>query len=131
MKEKIIKERFPGPENGYLLIEILIAMAIFAIGFLAVGTMVFSTTRNNTTGNIATQATMLAVDKLEELKSQNIGDIASDADPSGDLGIFERSWVVTDTGIGASRLIQVTVSWDRLGQTRNVVMSTITKGNGT
>ena len=119
------------PESGYLLIEIMIAMAIFAIGFLAVGTMVLSTTRNNTTGNIATQATMHAIEKLEELKSEDIDDMVDSNDQPGPAGIFKRSWKVTDTGIGSSRLIEVTVSWDRMGQARDVVLSTITKGNGT
>ena len=55
--------------NGYMLIESLIAIAIFSIGFLAVATMVLSATRNNTNGNILTQANMLAREKTEELKN--------------------------------------------------------------
>lgn len=125
------KHSVSDPERGYLLIEIMIAMAIFAIGFLAVGTMVLSTTRNNTTGNIATLATMHAIEKLEQLKSEDIADMVDDNDQPGPAGIFNRSWKVTDTGIGSSRLIEVTVSWDRMGQARDVVLSTISKGNGT
>jgi len=53
--------------NGYLMLEILMAIAIFSIGFLAVGTLIISTTRNNTTGNIITQATMLAAEQLQIL----------------------------------------------------------------
>jgi Tfp pilus assembly protein PilV len=131
MSVKHLKDIVPDPEDGYLMVEILIALAIFAIGFLAVGTMVLSTTRNNTTGNIATQATMHAIEKLEELKSQDIADMADSTDQPGAAGIFTRSWSVTDTGIGSSRLIEVTVSWDRMGQTRDVVLSTISRGNGT
>lgn len=121
----------PDGETGYLLVEIMIALAIFAIGFLAVGTMVLSTTRNNSTGNIATQATMHAIEKLEELKSLEVADMANDTDQPGQTGIFTRSWTVTDTGIGSSRLIEVTVSWNRMGQSRDVVLSTISRGNGT
>jgi len=55
--------------KGRTMVEVLIAMAIFAIGFLAVGSMVLSTTRNNTTGNIITIATMLAREKIEYLKT--------------------------------------------------------------
>jgi len=121
----------PDSDSGYLLVEAMIALAIFAIGFLAVGTMVLSTTRNNTTGNIATQATMHAIEKLEELKSRRIADMADDTDRPGLAGLFTRSWSVTDTGIGSSRLIEVTVSWNRMGQTRDVVLSTISRGNGT
>jgi len=118
-------------QSGYLLVEIMIALAIFAIGFLAVGTLVLSTTRNNTTGNIATQATMLAIERLEELKSMDVSAMDGDEGQPDQVGIFERSWTVTDTGIGASRLIEVTVSWNRMGQNRDVVLSTISKGNGT
>ena len=117
--------------NGYLLVEIMIAMAIFDIGFLAVGTLVLSTTRNNTTGDIATQATMLAIERLEQLKSMDVSAMTGDEGQPDQVGIFERSWTVTNTGIGASRLIEVTVSWNRMGQNRDVVLSTISKGNGT
>jgi len=40
--------------KGYMLMEALISIAIFAIGFLAVATLVFSATRNNTNGNLLT-----------------------------------------------------------------------------
>ena len=86
MKIKQLDHKVSEPESGYLLIEILIAMAIFAIGFLAVGTMVLSTTRNNTTSNISTQATMLAIEKLEELKSIDIADMVDDSDQPGPTG---------------------------------------------
>lgn len=131
LKNMPTKNRRLPDQNGYLLIEIMIAMAIFAIGFLAIGTLILSTTRNNTTSNIATQATMLAVERLEQLKSSDVSAMTGDNGQPEQVGIFERSWTVTDTGIGASRLIEVTVSWDRMGQNRDVVLSTISKGNGT
>ena len=47
-------------------------------------------------------------------------------------GIFTRSWVVTNPlGGGASRQIQVTVSWTKGGPNRSVVLTSITRGNGT
>jgi prepilin-type N-terminal cleavage/methylation domain-containing protein len=62
-------------QRGYLLLEIMVAIAIFSIGFLAVGTMIISTTRNNTTGNILTQATLLAEETLEDLKKEALGSL--------------------------------------------------------
>ena len=53
---------------GFTLVEVLMAITIFSIGFLAVSTLVIATTRNNTTGNIMTKATMLARGKIEQLK---------------------------------------------------------------
>jgi Tfp pilus assembly protein PilV len=117
------------PDRGYLMIEIMTAMAVFAIGFLALGSVVIATTRNNTTANIVTRATMLAMDQLERLKAQAIPDMTGGTDHQG---IYTRTWTVTDTlGSGTSRRIDVTVSWERMGQARRVVLSTISKGNGT
>ena len=56
-------------EKGMTMIEVLMAMTIFAVGFLAIGTMVIWTTRNTTTSNIATLATMSAREKIEILKT--------------------------------------------------------------
>jgi Tfp pilus assembly protein PilV len=129
--------------NGYLLLEILMAVAIFSVGFLAVGTLIISTTRNNTTGNIITQATMLAAEQLQILKDTTdipaklkAGDYDDPNNPIGDRGnpggIYTRSWTVSNPLLNTtSRRIQVRVSWNRLGQNRTVELTTITRGNGT
>jgi Tfp pilus assembly protein PilV len=123
------------------LLEILMAVAIFSIGFLAVGTLIISTTRNNTTGNIITQATMLAAEKLQDLKdTADIPTLAAgtyaDAHPIDDQGkaggIYTRSWTIAPLAAhDTARHIQVRVSWNRLGLQRAVVLTTITRGNGT
>jgi Tfp pilus assembly protein PilV len=128
--------------RGYMLVEALISIAIFAIGFLAVATLVLSVTRNNTKGNILTQANMLARQKLEELKNTpDITDLpadpttASDGPMNGngdDGGIYTRTWTIQDKlGFNTSREITVMVNWKQRGQPRSVVLTTITKGNGT
>jgi prepilin-type N-terminal cleavage/methylation domain-containing protein len=132
-------------KNGFTLIEALIAISIFAIGFLAIGSLVVSTTRNNTKGNILTQATMLASNKIEELKTENLMSAlmttGTHPDPNNPLddrgnqgGIYNRSWRVSElqpTASPTARQVEVTVSWDRLGQSRRVRLTTITRGNGT
>jgi type IV pilus assembly protein PilV len=129
-------------QKGYMLIEALIAIAIFSIGFLAVATLVFSATRNNTRGNILTQANMLARQSLEQLKntpdittlpSEPTTNTESGIDANGDPGgIYTRTTTIEDTlGFNTSRAVEVTVNWTRHGQNRIVVLSTITKGNGT
>lgn len=127
--------------QGYLLVEILIAVAIFSIGFLAMGTLIFCTTRNNTTGNIITQATLLAVETLEDLKREDLVNLALGTyndlnnpinERGGAGGIFSRSWIIEDPiGYNTSRRIRVQVSWDRQGQRKTVELATITRGNGT
>jgi Tfp pilus assembly protein PilV len=131
-----------GNPKGSMLVEALIAIAIFSIGFLAVSTLVVSATRNNTKGNILTQANMLARQRMEQLKNTpDITTLPSDPttntesgiDANGDPGgIYTRTTTIEDTlGTNTSRAIEVTVNWTRQGQDRNVVLRTITKGNGT
>jgi type II secretory pathway pseudopilin PulG len=132
---------FKNPK-GYMMVEALISIAIFAIGFLAVATLVFSATRNNTNGNLLTQANMLARQQLEKLK--NTPDITilpsdppttteSGIDANGDPGgIYTRITTIKDIlGFNTSRAIEVTVNWTWRGQSRSIVFTTITKGNGT
>jgi prepilin-type N-terminal cleavage/methylation domain-containing protein len=125
--------------RGFTLIEVMIAMAIFAIGILAVGGMQLSNTKNNTTGNITTQATMLARQKIEEFKTvSDVTTLATGTDPNNPIdvdgnpgGIYTRQWnVANPLGGSTSRQITVTVSWDRRGQNRSVVLESITRGNG-
>jgi type II secretory pathway pseudopilin PulG len=127
--------------NGYMLIEALIAIAIFSIGFMAVATLVLTATRNNTNGNILTQANMLARQTLEQVK--NTPDITtlpsgpainteSGIDADGNPGgIYTRTTKVEDIlGFNTSRSVEVSVSWRWRGTNRSIVMSTITKGKG-
>lgn len=129
-------------QHGYMLMEALIAIAIFSIGFLAVATLVMSATRNNTNGNTLTQANMLARQTLEQLKSTpDIATLPSGPvtntdtgiDANGDPGgIYTRATKIEDVlGFNTSREIEVTVSWSWQGTSRSIVLSTITKGNGT
>ena len=119
-------------KKGYMLIEALIAIAIFSVGFLAVATLVFSSSRNNISGNRLTQANMFAREKMEELKCKtDLTELDTSAAPETVGGIFTRSWTASDPlAFGTSREIQVTVSWAHKGQNRSVVMKTITKGRG-
>jgi prepilin-type N-terminal cleavage/methylation domain-containing protein len=121
--------------TGRTMIEVLIAMAIFAIGFIVVGSMVLSTTRNNTTGNLLTTATMLAREKIEYLKTlpiQQMQTQCSEDLEAEHLGkTFKCACDVSASFSNTTKIIQVTVSWNRRGQNREVVLRTLTRGNGT
>ena len=139
MKMNQSKYALTKEENGFTLIEVLIAIGVFSIGILAVASMQLWNTKNNTTGNIMTQATMLARAQIEQLKNASDPATLSNGSDPGLIdangnpgGIFSRAWTVTNPlGGNTSRRIQVTVNWNRRGQNRSVVLTTITRGNGT
>ena len=125
--------------KGYMLIEALIAISIFSIGFLAVATLVLTATNNNTKGNMLTQANMLARQTMEQLKNTpNIASLdegtttESGIDAYGESGgIYTRTTKIEDVlDFDTSRAIEVTVSWSWHGRNRSIVMNTITKGKG-
>ncbi len=122
-------------QNGFSLIELLIAMAILALAMLAAASMQFNSVRNNTSGNMVTQANMLAKAKMEELKNTpNLDDILAgnengingEGQPGG---IYDREWKVDLLGASARR-ITVIVKWTKRSQTRTISISTNTRGNG-
>ena len=130
-----------GNAGGFSLIELMIAMAILAFGMLAAASMQYSAIRNNTNGNIYTQANMLAKAKLEYLKNLDIdsaGLIANDdwySEPTlinaneQPGGIYNRQWLIQDLGTQA-RTITVRVEWTRFRNTRSVVLVSNTRGSG-
>jgi len=138
MKTDSINTTLSKRNRGFTLIEALIAMAIFSIGILAVGSMQLWNTKNNTTGNLTTQATMLARQKVEELKNEDIGVLTSGtySDPNNPVdengnsgGIYTRTWNIA--GSPTLRQITVRVNWNRRGQNRTVELESLTRGNGT
>lgn len=114
-------------ERGFSLVELLIAISIFSIGLLAVATMQISAMGGNRLGNEISQATYLGQDKVEELK--NSADITAEPDGNDQQGIFNRSWQITPV-TGNARLVTVTVAWTVGASSHDVVLRTITGGNG-
>lgn len=119
--------------GGFTLIEVLVAMSIFAIAVLGLAMGATSVMRANQTGLYTTIATNLAQDRLEELKSRTAANINTTGSPenksvSGVPVTFTRSWTVTSTCNGVTGLtcIDVTVSWTDY-TSRNVQISSAVK----
>ena len=56
-------------EHGFTLIEVLIALAVFSIGILAVGSLQLRSTGGNTNARILTEASIWGQDRVETLMS--------------------------------------------------------------
>ena len=140
MRLEMIRSIQPEGNKGFTLIEVLITIAIFAIGVLAVASMQYGSVRNTASGDITTMAANLARAQMETLKSvPDVTALANGSDPNNPIdadgnpgGPFTRTWVVTNPlGGSGTRQIQVTVGWSRFGQNRSAVLTSISRGNGT
>ncbi len=102
--------------QGFTLIEVLIAMAIFSIGILAVTSMQMRSINQNTSARLQTEATTLAVDWMERLISLPYEDAWLDEAASpleAQNGNYTIQWTVNEdpntTGLPIKQIdIQVT-----------------------
>jgi prepilin-type N-terminal cleavage/methylation domain-containing protein len=126
---------FRDNQKGFSLVELLIALAILALAMLAAASMQFGSIRNNASGNMVTQANMLAKSKMEELKNTaDLTALTSGGDTGIDAagqagGIYNRSWTIESLGTTARR-ITVTVQWTKGSRTHTIRISSNTRGNG-
>ena len=135
-----------GNEKGFSLIEILIAIAVFAIGILAVGKMQITAIKGNYFANDITKATTLAQDRMERLISLSYADsLNDDADGDGTAGLddtnatadhndpnnpidgrYNISWNIdSDYYINNTKTIRVIVKWTDKGVPRSMSLTSM------
>jgi len=102
-------------ERGVSLIEILIAIAIFSIGTLAVLKMQTAAMRANTFSANLTQSMIdLNQKRTEDLLASDYSDSTISNGPHGPVvsGIFSTSWQVSDdTPYLGAKTIVITTTW--------------------
>jgi prepilin-type N-terminal cleavage/methylation domain-containing protein len=139
-------------QGGFTLIEILVAALIITFGFLAMGTFLGNYVNKNAQNEHRTMATVLAEEKIEELRTKALGPtvvdttntvdhfdlVAADSDTVGrsidangnDIGVsgtagevYRLIWTVDDTN--NPHTITSTVSWDGIGNSQVVIITLV------
>jgi type IV pilus assembly protein PilV len=123
--------------QGFTMLELLIAIAILAIGLLGLATLQTSSIQGNRDSKEMTTAVFLAEKKMEELKSSpftaspiNIGTTNDSNNPMNGSGasggIYNRSWnVQTYMSSANMKQITVTVAWNMAGKNHSVSLDTV------
>ena len=113
-------------EKGFTLLEVLIAISIFAIGILGVASMQITAIGGNTSARTHTEAATWAADRVERLMALPYNhpdlDAANNPHPATE-GVYNIVWNVTDnTPITNTKTITVIVTWNTRGANRSVSM---------
>jgi prepilin-type N-terminal cleavage/methylation domain-containing protein len=94
--------------SGFTLIEVVIAICIFAFALLAMAQLQIVAIRGNSFANRLTTEATLAQDKLEEITGLTYANIVNGQDTWGQ---YARAWTVLDDTPGAGmKTVTVTVS---------------------
>jgi|LGOV01.1.fsa_nt_gb type IV pilus assembly protein PilV len=121
-------------EKGFSLIELMISMAILAIGLLGLAGLQGTAINGNHHGNMISQATVLAQDTIEQIRNAAYDDITTTNFPATEMAVsgsnFDRAILIEDdTPLNELKRVTVTVSWRKLNQHR-VVLRTIVSDEG-
>ena len=107
-------------QNGFTLLEVIIALFIFSIGLLAVASMQMTAIKGNYFSGTLTEATNWAADQMETLMSLPYADIDSAAEDDPDVSdpddIYSITWSVADDDTtNNTKTITITVTWTDRG----------------
>lgn len=142
--------------QGFTLIEVMMAMVIFVIGILSVAAMQTSATRGNISANKTTRGFTWCSDRMETLMSlpyveplagnlalgphnpaQNADGIDNDhdgqIDEAGETGNITLTWTVANNAaVPNSIIISVTANWQSpMGDPKTLTLSSVRARNAT
>jgi prepilin-type N-terminal cleavage/methylation domain-containing protein len=118
---------FPNDQKGFSLVEVLIAMTIFAIGVMALAQMQITAIRGNAFSSTTTDGTTLAQDRVEQLMNLPYDDGALAAGNHGPItqGVYNVSWDVANGPVTNTKTVDVSVTWTANGWNRTVALRCI------
>jgi len=112
-------------EKGFSMIEILIALSVFAVGLLAISSLQIGSINNNGKARRSLKAVAIAQDQVETLMTTAYAAVNT----SGPVTVNNRynvAWIV-DPPIENTKDVALVVSWPERGKTRSITMNFIVR----
>jgi prepilin-type N-terminal cleavage/methylation domain-containing protein len=119
----------PG-QRGFTVVEVLIALLVLLIGMAGILSMQLTSVQATAFSRHATEASVLAEDKMEELRTMPtaaLADASDQVDARGVLdpqGLYTRAWTIAS--VPPHLAITVTVSWlEQGGEPYDIALTTM------
>jgi len=117
-----------GREEGFTLIELMIALLILSIGLVALAGLQISAIKGNAFSRRITTAVSVAEQTIEQIKSTPYNNIQSQplSQVTASNMNFSRQVSVADNApLPSMKTVQVTVTWSEGGKSHTVPISTV------
>lgn len=110
-----LSQRPDGSEGGFTIIEILIALLVLLIGMAGVLSLQLTSVEATAFSRHATEASVLAEDKMEQLRTVPLAVLSNGLDQVDARGVIDAAGLYARTWTIDGRTVEVTVSWSEQG----------------
>jgi type IV pilus assembly protein PilV len=115
-------------EEGFTLIEIMIALVVMSIGLTALAAVQISAIQGNAFSKRMTTVVSIADEKLEQIKSSSYVDIVSESSTQitqSNMNFTRQVTVTNNSPLANTKTINVTVNWSEGSKSHSVPFTTI------
>jgi type IV pilus assembly protein PilV len=115
-------------EEGFTLIEIMIALVVMSIGLTALAAVQISAIRGNAFSKRMTTAVSIADGKMEQIKNGSYASIISESATQvtqSNMNFTRQVTVTNNSPLANTKTVNVTVSWSEGSKSHTVPITTI------
>jgi type IV pilus assembly protein PilV len=119
---------FISSEEGFTLLEIMIALVVLSVSLVALAGLQISAIRGNTFSKRMTTAVSIANEKMEQLKNSSYANILSESSiqvNQSNMNFTRQVTVTNNSPLPNTKTVNVTVTWSQGSKSHSVPMTTI------
>jgi type IV pilus assembly protein PilV len=115
-------------EEGFTLVEIMIALLVLSVGLVALAALQTSAIRGNAFSKRMTTAVSIANEKMEQLKNSSYANILSESltqIKQSNTNYSRQVTVINNSPLPNTKTVNVTITWSEGSKSYSVPFTTI------